>query len=74
LRPLPIGWHFDSTAPASSAPKTAWARIWGGLTTVAGWLLTGLALSLGAPFWFDLLSKFINIRGAGEKPARADSK
>jgi hypothetical protein len=23
---------------------------------------------LGAPFWFDMLSKFINIRGAGTPP------
>ena len=27
-----------------------------------GWLLTALAISLGAPFWFDLLNKFIVIR------------
>ena len=39
-----------------------------------GWLLTAAALSLGAPFWFDLLKKFINLRGAGQKPAREDKK
>jgi hypothetical protein len=35
-----------------------------------GWLLSVAAVSLGAPFWFDTLSRFINIRGAGpaEKP------
>lgn len=33
-----------------------------------GWLITALAISLGAPFWFDLLNKFVNIRGAGPKP------
>jgi hypothetical protein len=27
-----------------------------------GWLLTALALSLGAPFWFDLLNKMMVIR------------
>jgi len=27
-----------------------------------GWLLTALAVSLGAPFWFDLLNKFIVVR------------
>jgi len=37
--------------------------------SVVGWLLTALALSLGAPFWFDLLSKVIRIRGAGIKPS-----
>jgi hypothetical protein len=33
---------------------------------------TGLALSIGAPFWFDTLSKFVNIRSAGTKPERKD--
>jgi len=27
-----------------------------------GWLLTALAISLGAPFWFDMLNKFIVVR------------
>jgi len=34
-----------------------------------GALITGLAISLGAPFWFDLLSGLINVRMAGTKPA-----
>jgi hypothetical protein len=46
---------------------------WFWLTKVLGWFVTGLALSLGAPFWFDLLGKFMNIRGAGPKPDRADA-
>lgn len=35
-----------------------------------GWLLSVAAVSLGAPFWFDTLSRFVNLRGAGpaEKP------
>ncbi len=37
----------------------------GGWETFFGWLITALALTLGAPFWFDLLSKLIRIRGAG---------
>ena len=37
-------------------------------------LAAAAALSLGAPFWFDLLNKFINLRGAGQKPARDDKK
>jgi hypothetical protein len=31
-------------------------------------IITAMAISLGAPFWFDLLNKFVNIRGAGAKP------
>jgi len=30
----------------------------------AGWVLTALALSLGAPFWFDMLNKIMQLRGA----------
>jgi hypothetical protein len=36
-----------------------------------GWLLTGIAVSLGAPFWFDALNKFVNLRIAGAKPPKA---
>jgi hypothetical protein len=32
-----------------------------------GFLLTAMAISLGSPFWFDLLNKLINLRGAGKK-------
>ncbi len=33
-----------------------------------GWLLTALAMSLGAPFWFDLLNKIVAIRSSGKAP------
>ncbi len=33
--------------------------------------LSAFAVSLGAPFWFDTLSKFINLRGAGTPPGGA---
>ncbi len=39
-----------------------------------GWLLTVLALSLGAPFWFDLLNKFMNVRFAGKSPDESSKK
>lgn len=32
-----------------------------------GWLLTALAISLGAPFWFDMLNKLMKLRGSGTK-------
>ena len=38
------------------------------LVKIIGWLITGLAVSLGAPFWFDLLNKLVDLRGAGKKP------
>ena len=39
-----------------------------------GCVLSAVAISLGAPFWFDLLNKLMNIRNAGKKPAKADSQ
>ncbi len=33
-----------------------------------GFILTALAISLGATFWFNLLNKLINIRSTGTKP------
>lgn len=38
---------------------------------IVGWLVTALAVSLGAPFWFDLLNRLISMRASGPKPARA---
>ena len=37
-----------------------------------GMLVTLVALMLGGPFWFDLLSSLVNVRGAGRKPERGD--
>ena len=61
LKPLPIGWN----GVALTVGPTTW------IERVLGWLITGLAVSLGAPFWFDILSKLVNIRGTGDKPAKA---
>ncbi len=33
-----------------------------------GFLITAIALSLGAPFWFDLLNKLVSLRSSGQKP------
>ncbi len=37
-------------------------------SVIAGWLITAIAISLGAPFWFDALGKLANLRTAGKKP------
>lgn len=38
-----------------------------GWLKVLGWLITAWAISLGAPFWFDLLNKFIQLRSSGQR-------
>ena len=64
---LPIGWESGV-----DGQKWPGLRFWGGpfwtgwaqafREHIFGWLLTGLAISLGAPFWFDTLNKFIVVR------------
>ena len=36
-----------------------------------GWLLTILAVSMGAPFWFDTLNRIMAVRTAGKAPEEA---
>ncbi len=35
-----------------------------------GYLLTAIAISLGSPFWFDLLSRLVQIRSSVRQPVR----
>jgi hypothetical protein len=39
-----------------------------------GWLLTALATSLGAQFWFNMMSESLKLRAAGRKPADDPNK
>jgi hypothetical protein len=34
-----------------------------------GITLSALALTVGAPFWFDIIKKLVDLRGSGNKPA-----
>jgi hypothetical protein len=58
---LPLGWKAWPHAPTDREHPFRyvlyfWSQVIGGLT------VTALALMLGAPFWFDLLSKFMSVR------------
>jgi hypothetical protein len=39
-----------------------------------GVVITGIALGFGAPFWFEVLVKFINLRSTGTKPLTSGTK
>lgn len=57
LMTLPIGWQrfppvFDQHFALS----------------VGGWLLTASTALFGAPFWFDLMKRTVQVRGTGPKP------
>ncbi len=57
--PLGIGWQVVSLNKMTSYD-------W--FIKTMGWLVTALSITLGAPFWFDLLRKLIHIRNSGTKP------
>jgi len=66
---LPLGWN-NPDDPQSIWPgfhfwdvKNFFPGWYGQIRLHAfGWLLTALAVSLGAPFWFDMLNKLIVVR------------
>ncbi|MCP4612473.1 MAG: hypothetical protein GY845_27560 [Planctomycetes bacterium] len=58
---LPIGWNNDD-------PRTIPTTVGGWITKALGWLITAIAISLGAPFWFDLLNKFTKLRSSIKSP------
>jgi hypothetical protein len=64
IRPLPIGWSNSPGRPDYN--WTGDAQGWIG--KVLGLLFTAFAIMLGAPFWFDLLSKFVKLRASGDRP------
>jgi len=74
--PLPMGWNAKPGQESLSIPELMCATVrqngfFGFLRMLLGWIITALAMSLGAPFWFDLLQKVVNIRSTGPKPPAA---
>jgi hypothetical protein len=55
---LKLGWQDESRAQIDWVSK------------IFGLLLTALAVSMGAPFWFDMLNKIISVRSAGKEPKK----
>jgi len=41
---------------------------WGWAIKLSGLLISGLAAAQGAPFWFDILKKLVNLRSSGPTP------
>lgn len=59
--PLGLGWN-------DSLQEQTRGTIKGYFIKIFGWIVTALAISLGAPFWFDMLQKVIRIRNSGNRP------
>jgi hypothetical protein len=66
---LPIGW-----AKMSDDPRAVPSNFPSWLAKIFGILFTTIAVSLGAPFWFDVLNKFVNLRSAGGQPDKDNKK
>ena len=59
---LPVGWHYSLAEYRYHVTHPDEWQLIHILQQIAGWIITALALSLGAPFWFDLLNKFMVVR------------
>ena len=57
---VPVGW-----AGVADWDAPRWAGV------IGGWLLTGVLVMAGAPFWFDLLTKLVSLRSTGRRPPTA---
>ena len=65
--------EIDGTRLVGSAAFPGMGFLTTGLLPIAasrsfGWFMTLAAITLGAPFWFDMLKSLLNIRGAGKVP------
>ncbi|XZO03188.1 MAG: hypothetical protein ACM65L_05365 [Microcoleus sp.] len=67
---VPFGWSEPNRLEIDPEGNVLWPAF---LAKVFGWILSGVAISMGAVFWFDVLSKIINIRNAGKKPPSTDT-
>ena len=78
---IPIGWHngvpplnFDTATKDSVTVKAGkWVKKRSSRPVELFWYVIGLtitsfSISAGAPFWFDMLLKLVNVRRSGKKP------
>jgi beta-lactamase superfamily II metal-dependent hydrolase len=68
---LPLGWSMQPGDPRWVRGGDFWGLFASWFGKVLGLVVTAAAISLGAPFWFDLLSRLVPLRTAG--PVRGGS-
>lgn len=69
LASYPLGWEGEDPFGRDDEVADWTASTW--IAHVMGWFFTAAAVSLGAPFWFDLLSRVAKLRGTGRRPGKA---
>ncbi|MEM7595565.1 MAG: hypothetical protein AAF383_29370, partial [Cyanobacteria bacterium P01_A01_bin.83] len=57
---LPIGWNLSAPWKKQFSPLN-FAHVF---NAVLGWLISAIAISMGAPFWFNVLKKLVNIKSS----------
>lgn len=65
---LPIGWTMLSPGSLCEIPGLVWSEVWAHPTHLVGWFVMAIASLFGAPFWFDTLQRFVQLRGTGDRP------
>jgi hypothetical protein len=60
--PIPIGWDINDLWTEIKAPNA-----FGQFSRLLGWLITAVAIYLGAPFWFDLLKNIVSVKQTVKK-------
>jgi len=77
IRPL-LGWQgvsfSDAKTPGATTSEVRASDEEGWPSRLLGWALSIVAISLGAPFWFDTLKKLMNLRSAGQKPEKSEDQ
>jgi hypothetical protein len=51
------------TVPSDSLGKLSTSKLLG---SIPGWLITAFAIYMGAPFWFEILGKLVQVRSIGK--------
>ncbi|MBW4682768.1 MAG: hypothetical protein KME19_22145 [Microcoleus vaginatus WJT46-NPBG5] len=60
---IPIGWS-KANQEQQFSQKEDWKIPY--LKQIVGWIVSGLAISMGSSFWFGLLNKIVNVRNTGK--------
>jgi hypothetical protein len=69
---LPLGWKGNfwngDFLKIEIQEKEGNSKFTNILLLILGWLIGAGCISMGAPFWFDILGKLVNVRRSGVKP------
>jgi hypothetical protein len=71
---LPVGWTEASRRELAQANTPTLDTVTVYVKHILGWGLTGLAISMGAGFWYDILGKVMSIKNVGKRSTDAPAQ